>query len=229
MIMGHVVDVRDSHTYHQVLANPNPNRDCDWTGTIGVDFRFRTLVSSKRVVKLQIWDTAGQERFRTMTSAYYRGAAGFVVCFDLCNLESYESVAGWMAELEDYCGNDGPCPSSVILCGLKSDRVCDRAVPPIEQVTAMASALGITYFETSSKSGEGVETLFLALTKDMAGRRQQQEDAAAAADGSSADSLTAADGGAVTALHRLFDAVDLTGGMDMTQMRKNVLGSCGLA
>jgi len=194
-----------------------------------VDFRFRTLVSSKRVVKLQIWDTAGQERFRTMTSAYYRGAAGFVVCFDLCNLESYDSIAGWMAELEDYCGNDGPCPSSVILCGLKSDRVEERVVPPVEQVTAMASAFGVTYFETSSKSGEGVEALFLALTKDMAGKRQQHEDPAAAADGSSADNLAAADGGAVSALHKLFDSVDLTGGMDMTQVRKGVLGSCGIA
>ena len=25
-------------------------------------------------IKLQIWDTAGQERFRTITTAYYRGA-----------------------------------------------------------------------------------------------------------------------------------------------------------
>ena len=31
-----------------------------------------------KTVKLQIWDTAGQERFRTITSAYYRGADGVV-------------------------------------------------------------------------------------------------------------------------------------------------------
>lgn len=30
-------------------------------------------------MKLQIWDTAGQERFRTITSAYYRGADGIIM------------------------------------------------------------------------------------------------------------------------------------------------------
>ena len=44
--------------------------------TVGVDFRFRTVTVGNRTVKLQIWDTAGQERFRTITSAYYRGADG---------------------------------------------------------------------------------------------------------------------------------------------------------
>ena len=47
-----------------------------YISTIGVDFRFRTVKVGEKYVKLQIWDTAGQERFRTITSAYYRGADG---------------------------------------------------------------------------------------------------------------------------------------------------------
>lgn len=54
-----------------------------YISTIGVDFRFRTVKIEKKVVKLQIWDTAGQERFRTITSAYYRGAG--VCCECLSN------------------------------------------------------------------------------------------------------------------------------------------------
>lgn len=42
--------------------------------TIGIDFKIRTIELDGKKIKLQIWDTAGQERFRTITTAYYRGA-----------------------------------------------------------------------------------------------------------------------------------------------------------
>ena len=35
-----------------------------YMSTIGVDFRFKTIKTEKKTVKLQIWDTAGQEKFR---------------------------------------------------------------------------------------------------------------------------------------------------------------------
>eukprot|EP01035_Chromulina_nebulosa_P028997 gene28997-38363_t len=66
--------------------------------TIGVDFRFRTVKVDKKTVKLQIWDTAGQERFRTITSAYYRGADGIIIVYDVSCEESFNHINDWLIE-----------------------------------------------------------------------------------------------------------------------------------
>lgn len=63
-----------------------------YISTIGVDFRFRTVQIGDLRVKLQIWDTAGQERFRTITSAYYRGADGIIMVYDVTRKESFDHV-----------------------------------------------------------------------------------------------------------------------------------------
>ena len=47
--------------------------------TIGIDFKIRTIELEGKRIKLQIWDTAGQERFKTITTAYYRGAMGIML------------------------------------------------------------------------------------------------------------------------------------------------------
>ncbi len=70
-----------------------------YISTIGVDFRFRTVKVDDKVVKLQIWDTAGQERFRTITSAYYRGADGIITVYDITSKASFSHVNDWLSEV----------------------------------------------------------------------------------------------------------------------------------
>lgn len=67
--------------------------------TIGVDFRFKTVNTEGKNIKLQIWDTAGQERFRTITNTYYKsitlsylGAHSVILVYDITNLETFQSI-----------------------------------------------------------------------------------------------------------------------------------------
>ncbi|KAF2610822.1 hypothetical protein F2Q70_00008222 [Brassica cretica] len=68
--------------------------------TIGVEFQTQSMEIEGKDVKAQIWDTAGQERFRAVTSAYYRGAVGALVVYDISRRSTFESVARWLDELK---------------------------------------------------------------------------------------------------------------------------------
>ena len=46
---------------------------------------------------MQIWDTAGQERFRTITSAYYKGAHGIIMVYDLTSDQSFKDIQEFWA------------------------------------------------------------------------------------------------------------------------------------
>ncbi|CAF91657.1 unnamed protein product [Tetraodon nigroviridis] len=64
--------------------------------TIGVEFSTRTVELSGFTIKAQIWDTAGLERYRAITSAYYRGAVGALLVYDITKHLTYDSVERWL-------------------------------------------------------------------------------------------------------------------------------------
>ena len=112
-------------------------------------------------MKLQIWDTAGQERVRTITSAYYRGADGIIMVYDVTNQESFNHVADWLTEVNRYA-SEGTCK---LLVGNKSDRP-DRAVSA-EEAREYAEKLNIPFLETSAKNADNVEKAFLTMAQEL--------------------------------------------------------------
>uniref|UniRef100_A0A6T1D037 Uncharacterized protein n=1 Tax=Alexandrium monilatum TaxID=311494 RepID=A0A6T1D037_9DINO len=137
--------------------------------TIGVDFRFKTIPVDKKTIKLQIWDTAGQERFRTITSAYYRGADGIVLVYDITDRESFLNIETWLNEVNRYV-NENTCK---ILIGNKCDETAERQVST-EEAKKKAEELGIPFIEASAKEKINVEAAFQMVTSELIGRREQQ-------------------------------------------------------
>ncbi|KAL8525089.1 hypothetical protein ACS0TY_014629 [Phlomoides rotata] len=64
-----------------------------------VEFQTHVLELDGKEIKAHIWDTAGQERFRSVTSAYYRGAVGALLVYDITRKTTFDSVNRWLNEL----------------------------------------------------------------------------------------------------------------------------------
>jgi Ras-related protein Rab-1A len=145
-----------------LLRFADDNFTDSYISTIGVDFRFRTVTIDKKTVKLQIWDTAGQERFRTITSAYYRGADGIIMVYDVTSQESFDHVEEWLSEVDRYANEN----TSKLLIGNKADLVDEKQVQE-EVAQRFADKLGIPFLETSAKAATNVEAAFLTMAKEL--------------------------------------------------------------
>ena len=49
---------------------------------------------------MHVWDTAGSERFRNLVQMYYRDALAAIVCYDVTNEKSFDSVSYWVNEMK---------------------------------------------------------------------------------------------------------------------------------
>mmetsp|Transcript_13140 Transcript_13140/g.28810 ORF Transcript_13140/g.28810 Transcript_13140/m.28810 type:complete len:206 (-) Transcript_13140:250-867(-) len=141
----------------------------NYANTIGVDFRFRTVKLDRKTVKLQIWDTAGQERFRTITSAYYRGADGIIMVYDVTSEDSFNHINDWFTEVNRYTTES----TRKLLVGNKIDKA--NKMVPSEKARALADSMGIPFLETSAIDSTNVEQAFMQITKDLIEKRLAED------------------------------------------------------
>eukprot|EP01002_Notosolenus_urceolatus_P011663 NODE_4033_length_848_cov_46.964956_g3342_i0.p1 GENE.NODE_4033_length_848_cov_46.964956_g3342_i0~~NODE_4033_length_848_cov_46.964956_g3342_i0.p1 ORF type:complete len:208 (-),score=52.29 NODE_4033_length_848_cov_46.964956_g3342_i0:99-722(-) len=141
-----------------------------YISTIGVDFKIKTIHLDGKTIKLQIWDTAGQDRFRTITSSYYRGAHGIIVCYDVTEMESFNNVKTWLKEIEKYASED----VRKLLVGNKCDLVV-RKVVDYQVAKDFADELGVPFLETSAKNSTNVEQAFTKMAAEIKAKQGASE------------------------------------------------------
>ncbi|CAL0316649.1 unnamed protein product [Lupinus luteus] len=130
--------------------------------TIGVEFQTQKMDINGKEVKAQIWDTAGQERFRAVTSAYYRGAVGALLVYDISRRLTFDSIDRWLNELHTHSDMN----IVMILVGNKSDLKDAREVTTAEG-TALAEAQGLFFMETSALDSSNVAAAFETVVKEI--------------------------------------------------------------
>ncbi|CAN6209752.1 unnamed protein product, partial [Urochloa humidicola] len=139
--------------------------------TIGIDFKIRTIELDGKRIKLQIWDTAGQERFRTITTAYYRGAMGILLVYDVTDESSFNNIRNWIRNIEQHASDN----VNKILIGNKADMDESKRAVPTSKGQALADEYGIKFFETSAKTNLNVEQVFFSIARDIKQRLSETD------------------------------------------------------
>ena len=143
----------------------------NYVTTIGVDFRFKTMVVKEKVAKIQIWDTAGEERYRSITTAYYRGAAAILICCDCTNIESFNNVNNWVEEIGKYTDKD--TVDKIILmnkCDLEKERKVERS-----EIEKFEKESGLKVLEVSAKTGEGIDKAFEYVISNLIDKNEKKD------------------------------------------------------
>lgn len=106
--------------------------------------------------------SAGQERYRAITSAYYRGAVGALLVYDIAKHLTYENVERWLRELRDHADQN----IVIMLVGNKSDLRHLRSVPT-EEAKSFAERNGLNFIETSALDSTNVEAAFQNILTEI--------------------------------------------------------------
>jgi len=130
--------------------------------TIGVEFATRSIQCEGKTIKAQIWDTAGQERYRAITSAYYRGAVGALLVYDISKYFTFKNVERWLTELRENADRN----IVIMLVGNKCDLRHLREVPT-EEAKAFAEKHKLSFIETSALDATNVELAFQNILSEI--------------------------------------------------------------
>ena len=146
----------------------------DSKATIGVELSCKTFTINNDKITAQLWDTAGQERYKSITKAYFKGALGALVVYDITNKISFENTEKWISDLRNYTNPN----ISIILVGNKNDMENKREILKVDGENK-AKDLGIPFLETSALNGNNIELVFKTLIEDVYNKCKKEFEAVA--------------------------------------------------
>lgn len=158
VILGHYSVGKSSIVSKFVKNEFNPKAE----STIGASFLTKTIFQNRCAIKYEIWDTAGQERYYSLIPMYYRGAQVALIVYDITSKESFESAKKWVEELK----YDKPRDFLKVLVANKID-LNEKDSANIDAGKEYAEKEGLMFFETSAKTGQNIQKMFLDIAEAL--------------------------------------------------------------
>ena len=136
----------------------------NYLGTVGLDFFTKDEIIESKTIRIKIWDTAGQERYKALTKCFFQKAEGIIIVFDVCNQKTFNDLRFWIQSINSYFNEDVDS-IPVIVIGNKID--LSKRVVNKETAETFAKEKNYAYYETSAKTGEGVDKAIRELAQKV--------------------------------------------------------------
>ena len=137
-----------------------------YVATVGLDFFTKDESIDGKTIRIKIWDTAGQERYKAITKCFFQRAQGIIIVFDVTNKRSFDDLKMWIDSIKSQSKLTEDLENMpIILIGNKIDlpkRVIDK-----ETALNFAKEQNLEYYETSAKTGEGIDNAIKELVKKV--------------------------------------------------------------
>ena len=137
----------------------------EYLATVGLDYYTKQEMINDITVLVKLWDTAGQERFKALTPNYFRNAEGVVLAYDVTNSESFDNLKFWINSIKSNLGEKNIF-IPIIIIGNKIDMEGMRDITK-EDASKFAKENNYKYFETSAKTGQGVDEAIRDLVNQI--------------------------------------------------------------
>jgi len=122
--------------------------------TVGVTFARKEKKVGDKTITMQIWDFGGQLRFQVISDILVKGSHAVLLIFDVTRPRTLsELTTRWLKLVQENI-----TPSTILfLVGNKIDLPKKVEQKEIDDVI---NKYGFKYFETSAKTGQGLENVF---------------------------------------------------------------------
>ena len=141
-----------------------------YLSTVGIDYKTKIItLPNKNKYKVDFYDTAGQERYKSIAVNVIKNADGTILMYDITQQNTFESISNWMENIFSQKGKDFP----VVLIGNKCD--LEERVVSKDEGEEMAKKYGLSFFESSNKTGENIEEAGMELINKIIEKKEKDK------------------------------------------------------
>ena len=135
-----------------------------YKATIGIDYGVKQFEYKNKKIKIDFWDMSGNKYFKEIRKEFYQNTQICFIVFDCSDIQSFNNLQKWINETKEF---NMPNNTQIYVISNKIDNrhklISNDQVQ--EWLKSNNEFNNFKYFQTSSKSGYGIQELFQSVFK----------------------------------------------------------------